>query len=149
VQTDQPQLLFVTWQGAQFRIADKVALMPLLEFSHLAQEGVDSVDMEAMAAMYDVIKSCVADNEWLRFKQHAIKVRADDQDMLDFVKRTFEVLSDRPTKQPSDSSDGLQATKQSSTEDLSSRVLSRLGGRPDLQLAVIKAQENQNQAGTG
>jgi hypothetical protein len=45
--------------GENFRLADRVALMPLLAFANASKKGLDSEDMEGMAAMYGLIRSVI------------------------------------------------------------------------------------------
>jgi hypothetical protein len=91
--------------------------MPLLRFAHAAKSGLDSADMEGMAAMYDMLRQCLADEPvyvlnnaeltrkaydelppeavaqvvtyggWDEFEAHATRTRADDQDLIGVVQR--------------------------------------------------------------
>jgi len=139
--TDSP--ILVTWMGEQFRIADKIALMPLLSFGKLATEGVDSLEMEALGAMYDLLESCLDERDWPKFKSHATKVRADQDDLFVIVSKTIEAVSNRPTQRPSGSSAGPSTTQQNSVDASTLEVVHSMDGRPDLQLVVLQAQENQ------
>ena len=156
----------VEFLGAEFGIADKVGLMPLLRFAHAAKSGLDSADFEGMAAMYDILQQCIADDRiymrdgrpvdkpedmdgvtvlggWAEFEAHATKVRAGDDDLMGVVQRVMSLLSERPTSQLSDSSDGLPQTSRMSEADSSSlAVVHRLKsrGRPDLAIAVMRSQ---------
>lgn len=132
----------LAWQGASFAVADKVGLMPLLKFAHLSKKGVDANDMEGLSAIYDLLRSVIADDAWDRFEEHATVVRADGDDLMEVVSQAIEVISARPTDGPSDSSDGPQTVSESSADDSSSRVMHRLEqeGRPSLALMVQQAQ---------
>jgi hypothetical protein len=157
----------VDFLGAEFAIADKVGLMPLLRFAHAAKSGLDSADLEGMAAMYDMLRQCIADEAvyvrdgrpidkpaevdesvtklggWAEFEAHATKAKADDEDLMGVVQRVMTLLSERPTSQPSDSSDGPQQIAPTSEADSSSlAVVRRLKstGRPDLAMAVVRSQ---------
>lgn len=131
----------VEFLGREFTVAEKVGLMPLLRFAKAAKAGVDSADMDGMAAMYDLLRQCIADEEWAAFEAHADDQRASDEDLLGLVQRAMAVLAERPTRRPSDSSAGPQTTTVSSEDALSSRVVARLEGqgRPDLALIVDQA----------
>ena len=102
----------VEFMGVEFAIADKIGLMPLMRFAHAAKSGLDSADLEGMAAMYDMLRQCIADepvyvfqgrlmtreacNElppeaqdqvvtfggWDEFEAHATRERADDPSEL-------------------------------------------------------------------
>jgi hypothetical protein len=133
----------VEFLGAEFAVASKIGLMPLMRFAKIAKSGVDSSDEDGLAAMYDLLRQCIADDEWARFEDHADKTRADDQELMQVIKDVMAILSERPTSRPSDSSAGPQQTAPTSVEDSSSlEVVQRLKsqGRPDLAMAVYRQQ---------
>jgi len=104
----EPEVLRVEFLGKEFAIASKIGLMPLMRFAHAAKSGLDSDDMEGMAAMYDMLRQCIADESvyvfqgrtitrevaadlppeamdqvvtyggWDEFEAHATRERADD-----------------------------------------------------------------------
>lgn len=138
----------VVFKGETFTTAEGIALMPLMRFAKVAKSGTDSNEMAGLAAMYDLLETCIADSEWDRFTDHATKTRADGDELMAVVGQVFEVLSGRPTSRPSDSSDGSPAERPTSADDSSSQVVSRLErqGRPDLALMVNMAQESRASA---
>lgn len=107
----------VEFKGKEFRIADKVGLMPLMEFAYHANSGMDTGDMGALAAIYEMLQDCISQDQWTnpetgkpegptewdRFKRHAKDVKADAEDLMDVVQKTIELLTARPTQQESDS----------------------------------------------
>lgn len=109
-------VLKVEFLGEEFRIADKVGLMPLMKFAHAASAGLASEDLEGMAAMYAMLRNCIHGDDWPRFEQHAMNERADGDDLFPVIARTVELLSARPTPRPSDSSGGPQPTSASSRD---------------------------------
>lgn len=139
----------VTFKGEQFRVSDSIALMALIKFAHVAKGGTDSNEMDGLAAMYDLLSSAIAEDEWSRFQDHAIKTRATDADLMTLVRKVINRETERPTSRPSDSSDGPEITEPSSEDDsstpdtLSLRVVRRLEaeGRPDKALMVLMAGE--------
>lgn len=132
----------VEFLGARFRTADKVGLMPLMRFAMTARKGVQSDDLDGLAAMYTLIRDCIDqtrpqkavldDNgepviqdgepvteddgasEWDRFEQHAIDAKAEAEDLFKVVSDVIQALSARPTRRPGDSSAGPQTTLVSS-----------------------------------
>ncbi len=133
----------VEFLGERFRTAERIGLMPMMRFAKVAKAGVDSNDLDGLAAMYDLLEQCIADDEWGRFQAHADRKRADGDELMKVVAEVFEVLSARPTSRPSDSSAGPSTTAPNSTDASSSRVIAELeaNGRPDLALIVTQAQE--------
>jgi hypothetical protein len=53
------QPLTVEFLGKQFRLADNIGLMPLMQFAQASRAGLDTDDMEGMAALYSVIRDCI------------------------------------------------------------------------------------------
>lgn len=141
----------ISFAGEEFHVAERIGLMPLMRFAHLASAGVDSEDMEALAAMYDLLEQCVANGEWQRFQRAATRTRADGEALMKVVQDAIAVLSERPTGRPSDSSDGPTTTRpksaigqvSSESRDDYLAVVKEWEdkGRPDTALMVLMAGE--------
>ncbi len=97
----------IEFLGERFRLAESIALMPLLKFAHSAKSGLGADDMEGLAAMYLLIRSCLdrsqaqardpqtgefqfdadgspvwdAPSAWDEFEAHAIDTNADGEDL--------------------------------------------------------------------
>lgn len=144
----------VEFLGARFRTADKVGLMPLMKFAMTARKGVESDDLEGLAAMYSLIRDCVdqtrpqkavldedgepliqdgkpvteddGPSEWDRFEQHAIDSKAEAEDLFGVVSKVIEALSARKAPRPGDSSAGPPTTSGSSKAISSSTATRRV-----------------------
>ena len=140
----------VEFLGVDFRIADKVAALPIMRFAKVAKAGVDASELDGMAALYDLLEQVIHPDDWQKFERHADQQRADGEQLLGVVQGVFELLAARPTGRSSDSSDGPRTIEPSSTADSSSpdtgttRVIGRFNdqGRPDLALLVRKRQDS-------
>lgn len=132
----------ITRWGETFGIAEDVGAMALIEFAQVANQGADANDLEGLAAIGNLIDELLHPDDLQRFKKAARKARAKGDELLEVVFDLMRHLTDRPTQQPSDSSDGLQNTSESSAGGSSSPVVSRLEaqGRPDLALVVDQAE---------
>lgn len=131
----------VSFAGESFTIADRIGLMPLMRFAKVAQSGVDSRELAGLAAMYDLIEQCIAEQDWPRFEKAADRTRADADELMQVVQDVMALVAARPTERPSDSSDGPPATATNSTVASSSpadRFVSM--GRPDLAEMVRMSQ---------
>lgn len=98
-----------------FRIAAKIGVMPLMKFAHAADSGVDTGDLGALSAVYDMLRDCIDPADWQAFERHAIDVKADADELLPVVQQVVEILAARPTPPPSGSPDGRPVTSASST----------------------------------
>lgn len=134
----------VEFMGDRFRMSNRVGLMPLMKFAITAKQGVNSDDLEGLAAMYALIRDCIdttkpqvqaidpesglprfddhgqpvtedaGPSEWDRFERHAIEQKAEADDLFGVVTAVIQRLSARPTRRPGDSSAGPQSTSGSS-----------------------------------
>jgi uncharacterized protein with von Willebrand factor type A (vWA) domain len=127
--------------GESFDVAERIGLMPMMRFAKAAKSGLDSADMDGLAAMYDLLEQCIAEKDWARFERAADRARADGDELMGVVTKVMELLAERPTPRSSDSSDGPSIIEPTSTVAGSSSVIDRLEkqGRPDLALLVTQA----------
>jgi hypothetical protein len=128
----------ITYYGEKFKVAESISLLALGRFAKAAAAGVDSQDMEGLVALHDIMQQCIADEDWPRFEALADKNRDQGDELMKAMQEATELISGRPTKSPSGSSDGPPSTSGSSTGSSSSPVVRRLEqqGRPDLALVV-------------
>jgi hypothetical protein len=151
----------VTLGGEEFRAAEKVPLMALMQFAHIGDKAArgDATEFEQWAVLYTLCESVIHADDWGRFQAAALREHADDKALMLIVRQVLRGETGRPTRRPSDSSDGPGSTPESSEPDSSSpeeeepeprpdlhtRVVRRLEaeGRPDKALMVLMAQERQ------
>lgn len=131
----------VPFLGKQFRIADRVGLMPLLKFAHAAASGIDTSDLRALDALYEMLRDCIHPGnglepgeegydpgDWNAFVEHAVQQKAEADDLFPVVSATIELLTARPTQPPSGSSSGQSGTSASSTGSSSARAVAASNG---------------------
>ena len=137
----------VTLAGRDFRVAEKVGLMPLLKFSHAAELRAN--DSRAYVAMYQILHDVIMEAEdpcgqcdgckeagknptardcayadegdWEKFENWAVDCKAEAEELFDVVEQAIKVISARPTESRSSSSDGSRRTSQRSTGGNSSK----------------------------
>ncbi len=134
----------VEFGGERFATADKIGLMPLMRFAKVAKAGADAQDMDGLAALYDLLQQCIDPADWARFEAAADRAHAEGDELMAVIGKVFESLSERPTRQPSDSSAGQQTTPQRSGGGSYLQVVKRLEeqGRPELAHVVVMANED-------
>jgi hypothetical protein len=128
----------VEFLGESFELRPKVSEYALLKFARAAAAGEDGDTMEGMASMLRLLEKCIVPADWRRFDKLADENDATAEQIMDVIKAAFEQVAERPTSLPSDSSDGQISTEPKS-ESSSAVKDSVLSGRPDLQLAVMRA----------
>ncbi len=135
-----PESETVEFKGERFRIAEKVGLMPLMRFAHASSQDMSTADMEALAAIYDMLRDCIHPGveacgkcaackkenpseckqydagDWRKFEAHATKTKADADELLPVVRQVIELIAARPTPEPSGSSNGSAPISQKSTD---------------------------------
>lgn len=111
---------YLTFCGEKFRLADRVGIMPMLAFGMASKQGLDSDDMEGLAALYSLIRSVIHrppqfdehgerkrdengkvlrdESEWHRFQALAEDELVEGEDLMEFVNQAMEVMSARPRK---------------------------------------------------
>jgi hypothetical protein len=120
---EKPEGRHFEFMGKTFRLADKVGLMPLMRFAHMASNGMDTDDdfMGAMAAIYDMIRDVIHADQWAAFQAHAVETKANEEQLLGVVQQAVEIMTARPTEPGSVSSPSAQPSTPSSTDVLSQR----------------------------
>lgn len=106
----------ITLEGKAFPVADKISLMALMRFAYVASNGVTTNDMSGLAALYEYLRSVIADDAWAAFQDHASASRADGDVLFAVAQEAIKLTSERPIKRPSDSSDGPSATEPNSSD---------------------------------
>ena len=109
----------VELNGKQFRLAQKVGLMPLLKFSAFA--GTTTQDPRALGAMYSMLRDVIDPDEWQAFEDHATDSKADADELLDVISKALELIAGRPTEPSEPSSAGRPDISGGSTASSSDR----------------------------
>jgi hypothetical protein len=120
----------------------------MMEFAEVA-EDLDADTLAGAAAVMRILKAVIHPDDVKRFVRLARTNHAQvERDLMPIVVDAFTRETDRPTGQPSESSDGLQPTSAPSADVSSLRVIRRLEqqGRPDLALMVDQAQRSRASA---
>lgn len=116
----------VEFLGKRFRISDKVGLFPLMMFADAAEEGMDTDDPRALAAIWRMLRDCIHPEDWQAFVRHGTDQKCNDTEvMFGVCEQTVRLLTARPSPPPSVSSSGRPARSRSST---GSRSGTRAGG---------------------
>jgi hypothetical protein len=103
---------------------------------------------KANDAAVNALRGVIHPDDWDLFFKTAQANRQQTLDLMALSKQVTEAVAGFPTGQPSGSSAGRQNTKQKSKAASSARRgLKALEGRPDLQMAVVKAYEARTEAG--
>lgn len=114
-----------------------------LELSHMARmHGRPADDPESVAFMAELFNTLLGDGQFREFRIRCGQFQTQPDIFVRIIEGIFEDFTNRPTGRQSGSSDGLPTTGHESTDDSSSKALEILDGRPDLQMAVLHAQED-------
>lgn len=121
--------------GETIRVAPTYTDAEILDFIDGATR-VDLADPRSLLFVKDAMRRAIHPKDFDLFWRTASENRQTVEDRMTILKAITEAVGNRPTQRSSDSSAGPSTTPAKSGDDSSSRVLSRLDGRPDLQLLV-------------
>lgn len=122
-QVDGGEPTTFTFHGAKFTLADRMGGLPVMRYAHAANAELDGGSaVRRLATFYDFIRAGIVDGDWPRFEAAAVRVRAEEDELVDVAAAIYAHFAGRPTVRPSASPDGPQTTSVSSKEDLSSRA---------------------------
>lgn len=83
---------------------------PLMELADAIASGVDDASLDAMAAMFGMLKACIVSEDWGRFRKVCHDSKADWDDVWPIAQGVYELVTARPTRGSSESPDGPQPT---------------------------------------
>jgi len=114
-----------------------------LEISEIARmHGAPADDPKSLAFMAELFETLLGAQQYRVFRANAGRFETRPEIFIEIIQGVFEDMTSRNPTERSVSSDGSESDGTNSTGDLSSRVMSRLEGRPDLQMAIELAREN-------
>lgn len=102
--------------------------------------SVEASGALGLSFVKDFGRLCIATDDFDEFWALARKHKQHVEDVFKVLRAIVEQVADRPTTQPSGSSDGQTTTGTKSGDGLSSTLSEHLAGRPDLQLLVLGQQ---------
>lgn len=88
----------------EFRLAENVGIMPLMEWAAASDRDVASAD--GLRAVFYVLEDAVHEDDWAEFRKFAREEKVSASELLDFANAALEALAGRPTEDASGSSDG-------------------------------------------
>jgi hypothetical protein len=126
----------------EVRIDPSFGQLDFIDFMESAA-SVDEDDPSAMVVIKDMLRKCVHQDDFEQFWKTARTERQSVTDLMEVVYAAVAAVAERPTSQPSDSSDGLLSDAPNSTDDSSLQVIDLLErqGRPDKAQMVAQAQK--------
>ncbi len=156
----------VELKGKRFPIRPEgVSLLALMKFATIAKQQQATAqraqdpatqgarEMEGLAALYALLRSCVHPDAWDEFEDHANESGAGQVDLMHVVQQASQAAAARPTL-PSSGSPGGRSTTGPSSAAASSQPGSSIRqgdprvqtdlearGRPDLGLVVKRARQ--------
>lgn len=127
--------------GEQIRVHPELSDLSLYDFMERAA-AIDVDDPQSVLIVKDFVREQIHPDDFGRFWALARRNRQNTDDLMALAKGLYSAVVGRPTTRPSASPRGRSRTKRKSPAGSSSPVIDRLAGRPDLQLAVVQAQEH-------
>jgi hypothetical protein len=165
----------VELRGRHFPVRPEgVSLLAMMKFATIAKRHaaeskrqrqdpaeVAQREMDGLAALYALLRSCVHPDAWEEFEEHANESGAGQEDLMRVVQQAAQAGSGRPTLPSSGSPGGRSTTGPSSAGGSSSAGSSirqgdesvqrrlEVAGRPDIALVVKRARAASTRSSTG
>lgn len=156
-------LVTVEFRGKRFAVRDTVSLLPMMKFAVIAKRqkaatdrgetGGGEQEMDALAALFELLEQCIAPHDFGAFYDHALSVGASQEELMHVVADAHRARAARPTQRSQPSPGGQSTTGPSSEAGSSSPAWSvpqgsidvqrhlEEQGRPDMALVVKRARE--------
>lgn len=118
------------WFGQDIRVVTAVNEVELVDLMEAAA-GVDVEDLASMSVIKNMFRLVIPGEDFDTFWGLAKENRQTLEELSALFQALLTAITDRPTRQPSDSSDGRQSIGESSPP---SSIATASSGRPDLQV---------------
>lgn len=99
---DRDSVLRVPIAGREFRIADNIGIMPLMEWA-ASVEQADPEDPSQLLATFRLLQDLVHPDDWLEFRAHTRLKKCNFDEFFAFQNAAMEALTARPTGEPATS----------------------------------------------
>lgn len=109
-----------TFYGVELRARNRIGLMALVQYAHIAKQGVQAEDIDGLDAMYGLIRQCVIPEDWQAFLTVCDEHSPDADTVFGVVKVVIAAAAARPSLRLSDSPPGSTTPSTSSRDDSSS-----------------------------
>lgn len=97
-------ILTAPLRDREFRLADDVGIMPLMEWAAASDQDVASA--AGLRAVFYVLQDAVHADDWHEFKRYSREEKLDATELLEFANAALEALAGRPTEAATGSSTG-------------------------------------------
>lgn len=126
--------------GESFDFSAEVDAFAVTEFAEAMDDDVDSEGLRGIAVAWRLALSCVAEDDRKRFRSVSRKNKAKVADYLAVFRDWTAEATERPTGQPTDSSDGPGLTVVNSESQPDAPVSTpEPVVRPDMRLAISRS----------
>lgn len=131
--------------GLEVRLNPQLSELSFVDFMERATT-IDETDPTSVTIIKDFMGVVVEADDFAAFWATALANRQTTADLLKMVSQVVEAMTERPTGRGRGSSTGQGRTAAKSRATSFDRALAATAGRPDLQLAVVRARR-ERQAG--
>lgn len=154
----EPVIAHFRWYGETFRVNPDMSETDVIDLFDEADQ-IPVTDPRQYTITKDFVAAYIHEDDFDRLWALAVKKKQSVKDLMQLVWKITDLITENPTGQPSDSSDGLPDTKQSlpggsSVRDTAQRFVEKFEseGRPDKAAQVmlaVEARERLSAAATG
>lgn len=141
-QVDEPEEVTFGYFGETVRVNPALSDLDLVDFVDLVGDGT-GLGLEQVGLIKDFARQCIHGDDFDRFWATARNNRQGITEVYELLAKIVAAVTERPTGRSSGSAGGPSSTSTNSADDDLSTALQRYEGRPDFQLALVRAHEEQ------
>jgi hypothetical protein len=94
-----PPPLKLKFMGAEYRLADKIGVWPMMQFARAAESGLTVRDGKGLAAVHAYLEQVIHEDDWAQFQDDMISKKADNMDaLMNLITDAVTAVSERQAK---------------------------------------------------
>lgn len=101
-----PKFVFM---GEEYRVADKIGAMPVLQLARAAEAGLTTLDQRGLAAFHAQLQDVIHEEDWPRFQNDMITKKSSMEDLMNCARQATEIAFQAIAKRQGRSSSNGQA----------------------------------------
>jgi hypothetical protein len=96
--------VMITYKGKEYRVADKIGVWPLMQFSNAAESGLTLGEQKGLAALYAMLQDVIHEDDWGRFQDDMRSSKNSDlTGLMGLANQAVELLTEQAQKTTSTS----------------------------------------------
>lgn len=91
--------LFITYKGKKYKVAEKIGVWPLMQFSNAAESGLTLGEQKGLAALYAMLQDVIHEDDWGQFQEDMRASKTGDLNgLMNLANQAVELLTEEAQK---------------------------------------------------